>query len=235
LQRELMMKDRLATAGTLAAGIAHEIRNPLAALTFAIEGAGEVLSGEPSPLDLADARAAIADATEATARVAVIVRDLSTLATPVESPMRPVDLRSVVDGASRLAAAQIKGRSKLERGEVDVPPVLGDPSRLVQVVLNLLINAARAGRDDADNTIRVSAHRADDRVELAISDTGIGMDDATRSRLFEPFFTTRRDSGGTGLGLSICKKIVEGAGGSIAIDSAPGRGTTVRIGLLVAA
>jgi signal transduction histidine kinase len=226
---ELMIRDRMATAGTLAAGVSHEIRTPLSVIMMAVE---EVRDAGELP---GDAGVILADVAEAAAQIAVILRDLSSLASPVEEPLGAVPLAPVIDGAVRLAAYQMRGRSRLERGPCDVPPVVGTSARLVQVVLNLLANAARAGRSDADNLVRISAELRDGEVALAVCDTGVGMDEETRARLFEPFYTTGRDRGGTGLGLAICRSIVDAAGGRIEVDSTLGIGTTMTVFLQVAA
>jgi signal transduction histidine kinase len=226
---ELLIRDRMATAGTLAAGVSHEIRTPLSVIMMAVD---EVRSSQGLPDDVGPI---LSDVAEAAAQIAVILRDLSTLASPVEEPLRAVPLEGVIDGAVRLAAYQLRGRTRLERGPCEVPPVLGTSSRLVQVVLNLLVNAARAARPDADNVVRIGAESRGEEVALTVRDTGVGMDAATQARVFEPFFTTGRERGGTGLGLAICRSIVDAAGGRIEVDSALGRGTTMKVYLQTAA
>jgi CheY-like chemotaxis protein len=111
--------------------------------------------------------------------------------------------------------------------------VIGNASRLEQVLVNILINAIQALPETGDHQIAVTLVPAEDRVTLAIRDTGRGMTPAIRDRIFEPFFTTRAIGEGMGLGLSVSKTIIEGFGGTIAVSSAPDAGTTVTLGLKV--
>lgn len=224
-REELMIRDRMATAGMLSAAVCHEIRSPLSVIRIAVD---EVVDAAQLS---ADARAMLADVSDATERIAMILRDLSSLARPVDDPLGAVALDDVVAAAARLASYRLGPTATLERVALDVPAVIGNAPRLVQLVLNLVVNAARASRPDAANVIRVSAESRKDSVVLAVADTGIGMSADTRARLFEPFFTTGTKTGGTGLGLTICRSLVERMGGSIAIDSELGRGTTVRVTL----
>lgn len=223
LQDELMVRDRMATAGMLAAGVSHEIRSPLSVIRIALDEVSDML-GDVRP----EVTQLLGDLGDATDRITGILRDLSTIARPVEDPLAAVDLADVVQSASRLASYRLGG-AKLERAPICVAPVVGNASRLVQLVLNLVVNAARASRKDATNTIRIAAEERDDAVVMTISDTGAGMSSETKARLFEPFFTTGCTSGGTGLGLTICRSIVEKVGGAIEIDSELGHGTTVRV------
>lgn len=224
-RHELMVRDRMATAGMLAAGVSHEIRSPLTVIRIAIDDVRDQLGDAPGEL-----QQQLADVSDAAERIAAIVRDLSSLARPVDDPLGPTELGAVVESATRLATYRL-GKATIVREPIAVPPVLGNASRLVQLVLNLLVNAARATRPDAPNTIRVGAEAVADRIVLTIRDTGTGMSPEVRARLFEPFFTTGGTTGGTGLGLVICRSLVEKMGGTIAIDSALGEGTTVRITL----
>jgi signal transduction histidine kinase len=229
LQRELMIRDRMATAGMLAAGVGHEIRSPLAAISAGAEYLAGVVEAKQN------VRETVTDILDASAQIEVILKDLATLATPVDEAPTSVELAPVVATAARLAAYHVKRGTRLTVAPFEVPPVVGVPSRLIQVVLNLIVNAARAARPDAPNQVQVTAVRNGDGVELDVIDTGIGMDAATVARAFEPFFTTRRDRGGTGLGLAVCRTIVESSGGRIELASTPGEGTRARVVLRVAA
>jgi signal transduction histidine kinase len=224
LRDELMAKDRMATAGMIAASVSHEIRSPLGVIRIAVDEVQDLIAD-------ADAHALVTDISDATDRITTILRDLSSIAKPVDDPLSALQLSSVIDTATRLASYRFGKNVTLERGCIEVPPVVGNASRLVQLLMNLLHNAARASRTGARNTIRVNATTRDDHVVLAISDTGSGMSPETQQRLFEPFFTTGRTTGGTGLGLTICKSIVERMGGTIAIASELGAGTTVTVTL----
>jgi len=227
-REEIIMRDRMATAGMLAAGVSHEIRSPLAVIRMLVDTLGEASAAADRG---ADEREMIADLGDAADRIALIVRDLASIARPVDDPLGPVELDAVISSAARLASYQLGKDATIEHVPADVPPVHGNAARLVQLVLNLLVNAARASRADAPNTIRTAARRAGDRVILAISDTGTGMAPETLARLFEPFFTTGRDRGGTGLGMTICRSIAERMGGTIEVTSQLGQGTTVEVSL----
>lgn len=227
----LMITDRMAQAGKLAAGISHEIRSPLQVIRLI----GDELEECDAALPRDELRARIEDINHAARRISTIVGDLSSLARPIDDPIGAVALDVVVASAARLAGYQLGDRVTLRLGDLRAPRVVGNESRLVQVVLNLIVNAARATRADAPNTIVVSTAGAGADVQLVIADTGTGMTEAVRARLFEPFFTTGADRGGTGLGLMICKTLVERMGGTIEIASTSGEGTTVTVSLRVAA
>jgi len=222
IRTELHVRDRLATAGTLAAGVCHEIRSPLAVIMLGLEELRE------APLDDVQ-RSTFVDLCDATDRITMIVKDLSSLARPGSEELTPVDLVPVVDGAVRLASYKFDSNVVVEKQLDTVPQVTGNAGRLGQVVLNLVTNAARATRTGTPNTIRLSTRATDTAVILTIADTGTGMSPETLKRLFEPFFTTGADRGGTGLGLAICRSIVERMGGTIAISSELDRGTTVDV------
>lgn len=227
MRTELHVRDRLATAGTLAAGVCHEIRSPLAVILMNSEELAE-LWADDLPLDQ---RHMLADIREATERINVIVRDLSSLARPGSEELAAVELAPVIDGAARLASYKFDADVVLAKSTDDIPAVVGNAGRLGQVVLNLLTNAARATRPGVENCIRIATRSTASTVTLTISDTGTGMTKDVRARLFEPFFTTGADRGGTGLGLTICRSIVERMGGTIELSSELGVGTTVDVTL----
>jgi len=225
IRTELHVRDRLATAGTLAAGVCHEIRSPLSVLLMNVEELGDIAD---VPEDQAHM---IADMRDAADRIAVIVRDLSSLARPGSEELTPVDLGPVIDSAGRLASYKFASNVVVAKSLGDIPPVIGNAGRLGQVVLNILTNAARATRADVANTISITTRTTADAVTLVIADSGTGMSRETQKRLFEPFFTTGEDRGGTGLGLTICRSIVERMGGTIAITSELDVGTIVEVTL----
>lgn len=228
LHDELLARDRMATAGMLAAGVSHEIRSPLSVILIAAEEALEAFGPDGDP---DDGRQLLTDVTDAAQRIATIVRDLSSLARPVDDPIAPVELAAVIDSAARLASYRFGSGVVLDRASVAAPPVIGNASRLVQVLINLLVNASRASRDRATNRIRIDTRATDTDVTIAVSDTGTGMSAETLGRLFQPFFTTGAATGGTGLGLTICRTLVERMGGSIEVHSELGAGTTVELRL----
>jgi signal transduction histidine kinase len=227
LRDELMVADRMATAGTLAAGVSHEIRSPLGVIRIATDEVIDIMgeAGDPALREL------VTDISDAANRITVILRDLSSLAKPADDPLGETDLRGVIESASRLATYKLGKGATLDKLALDVPPVIGNASRLVQLILNLLTNAARASRPDAMNKITIGAELRGEHVIIRIADTGTGMSEATKARLFEPFFTTGAHRGGTGLGLTICRSIVERMGGTIQLESTLGEGTAVEVAL----
>ena len=164
-----------------------------------------------------------------------IVNDLRTFSRSETEQRAPVDVREAIDAAVKMARHEIRHRARLVREIGEVSPVLGDQTRLAQVVLNLLINAAHAipeGHPEA-HTIVVGARPWEGSMEVFVQDDGAGIPPEVISRVFEPFFTTKPVGVGTGLGLSICRGIVQAHGGTIEVESEVGRGTTFRVRLPV--
>jgi PAS domain S-box-containing protein len=222
---------RLAGVGTLAAGIAHEINNPLAYVLGNVVFAREALARlAPSPA-VDEVSRALEEAEGGAQRVRDIVRDLRLFARTDSEP-GPADAAQAVRSALAIAQHELRHRARVATRFDEVPSVAGDERRLSQVVLNLLVNAAQAtpeGRAD-EHEIAVSVTRAGPgEVAIEVRDDGAGMPDAVRARLFEPFFTTKPPGQGTGLGLSICHGIVTGVGGRIEVETAPGRGSRFRV------
>ena len=238
-QAKLLFADRLASMGQLAAGVGHEINNPLTYVLTNLNFVQEELrhpgpSSEQERQQLLDA---VEEAKEGAERVRVIVQDLKTLSRPDDESSVPVDVPSVVRSAAKMASHEIHLRARLVEDCQDVPPVQGNPARLVQVLLNLLINAAHAIPEGqvAENEIRVVARPRDDgHVIIEVSDTGSGIPEEHLERIFDPFFTTKPAGKGTGLGLSVCHTIITALGGSIHVESQQGRGSTFRLTLPVA-
>jgi signal transduction histidine kinase len=245
LEARLLHAERLASVGSLAAGVAHEVNNPLsyviANLGYALEqvgrASGACREGAPAAAvdeELGAAAEALREARQGADRVRAIVRDLRMFARAEEERRQPLDVARVVDASLHVARGEIAPRARIVRDYAPAPEVLASESRLGQVFVNLLLNAAQAmvpGSPEA-NEIRVSVGRAEDgRARVEIADTGCGMPPEVRARAFEPFFTTRPAGGGAGLGLSICQSAVQALGGTIELDSEPGRGTRVRVTL----
>jgi len=235
MRAKLLISDRMASLGTLAAGIAHEINNPLAYVAGNLEAVAETLAatdGEPSKADCADLAAAVNDARDGAERVRRIVKGLRSFSRSAEEKRVPLVVADVVEAAIRLTSNELRHRARLVRELAPVPRVIADDGQLTQVFINLLINAAHAipeGRSD-DNCITVRT-RTDDRgrAVVEVADSGKGMPPEVQARVFDPFFTTKDIGEGTGLGLSICHGIVSGLGGQISIDSTPGQGSVVRV------
>ncbi|MBL8602600.1 MAG: response regulator [Myxococcales bacterium] len=240
VRQQLEVADRLASLGTMAAGVAHEINNPLsvvvsnaALLQEDLEALGHAAPGGA----LAPMREMLADLSSAAQRIARIVSDLRAFSRPVALPSRVAQVARAVDWALRTTAHEFRNRAWVE---AEVDPALmvqGDELRLGQVLINLLVNAAQAIEPgDVDrHRVRIAAARQGDAVELVVSDTGPGIAPEQLAHLFEPFFTTKPVGLGTGLGLSICHGIVQAMGGTIVAESAPGRGATFRVRLPSAA
>ena len=233
METQLALSDRMVTLGTLAAGVAHEVNNPLASVIANVELA---LAGLRRVADsrqaVEPAIEALDDAQEAAHRVRRIVRDLRVFSRPDDEPRGPVDVHPVVESSLRMARNLLRHRARVERDYGSVTRALANESRLGQVVLNLLVNAAQAiepGNRDG-NTVCVQTRMTDSgMIRIAVSDTGAGMAPETRKQLFTPFFTTKPIGTGTGLGLAICHRIVTSFGGTIEVDSAQGEGTTVAV------
>ncbi len=234
LQAQLLLADRMASLGTLAAGVAHEINNPLAFtvanLGFAVEEVRRRGSGDP------ELEQALLEAQEGAARVRDIVRDLKSFSRHDDDGRRSCDACQVLRAAVNLAHNEIRPRARVELDLRQTPPVAAGERRLGQVFLNLLINAAQAIPEGAPerHAIRARTRAEGDRVVVEIEDTGTGMAPEVLDRIFDPFFTTKPVGVGTGLGLSICHGIVTGLGGDIQVESAPGRGSLFRVRLPVA-
>jgi PAS domain S-box-containing protein len=240
LRDRLQMADRMAAVGTLASGVAHEINNPLACVTANLELLREELAGGPDApttrMTPDEILAALDDAREGAERVRIIVRDLRLFARGDAGERGPVDLGAVLQAAERMAGNMVKSRARVVQEHAPLPPVDGNATRLCQVFVNILVNAAQAIVAGApeDNEVLVRAAVDGDEVLVEVRDTGVGIPPDVRSRIFDPFFSTRGIGGGHGLGLSVCHGIVTALGGHISVDEGPdGRGTVVRVGLPV--
>ena len=220
MHERLVQADRLAAVGMLAAGVAHEVNNPLAYVLLNLkylERELPKLARDPSRLDTLMRH--VADAAHGAERVQTIVRDLRTFARTDKDSAGPVDLTEVVESALAMADHEVRPKAQLIKKYEPVPPVNGTVAKLEQVTLNLVVNAAQAlepGRA-SEHRIEVSIENAGTHVRLVVSDTGPGMPAEVATRAFEPFFTTKPPGLGTGLGLPICRSIVETFGGSIRI------------------
>jgi PAS domain S-box-containing protein len=231
-EAQLIIADRMASVGSLAAGVAHEINNPLASVIANLDLAlREVRSftKEGSSSELLDE---LTDACEAADRVRRIVRDLRIFSRVDETKRAPVEIERVLDSAARMAWNEVRHRARLIKEYSKVPLVYANEARLGQVFLNLLINAAQAIDSGGADRNEIRLHLDTDelgRVVVTVSDSGCGIPAAVRARLFTPFVTTKTPGVGTGLGLSICHRIVTELGGTITLTSEPGRGAEFRV------
>jgi signal transduction histidine kinase len=236
-QARLLFADRLASVGQLAAGVGHEINNPLAYVLSNLHFIHKEMTrtqGAPKPEEREELLTAIADAREGAERVRLIVQDLKLLSRPDDASSGPVDLGVVLRRVIKLASHEIGRRARLVEELGELPPVQGSGAGLGQAFLNLLINAAQAIPEGnaAENEVRVKARwEAPERVVVEVSDTGRGIAPEHLERIFEPFFTTKPVGEGTGLGLAVCHGILQAHGGEIQVESQPGKGSTFRVSL----
>jgi PAS domain S-box-containing protein len=243
LQDKLNTADRMASLGTLAAGMAHEINNPLSFMLSNVRFATEELRAlseaweERERERLSEVLEALEETLAGGDRVRDIVRDLKTFSRGDEGKRGEVNVHTVLDLCANIARNHLKHRARLVKDYGELPTLHASESRLAQLFLNLIVNAAQAipeGGDIKANEVRLTTRREDAGwVVVEVKDTGVGISQEHLHRLFDPFFTTKAVGEGMGMGLSICHGIVAGLGGRIAVESAPGRGSTFRVFLPV--
>jgi two-component system NtrC family sensor kinase len=257
---QLLQSEKLASIGQLAAGVAHEINNPIG---FVNSNLGTLKNYTGQLFDLLDEystaesklppeavqrlaaakqtadidfvredmAALIAESMDGAARVRRIVQDLRDFSRPGDSEWQAVDLHAGLESTLNVVWNEIKFKAEVVRDYAELPPVECLPFQLNQVFLNLLVNAAQAIPERGTITLRSACDG--DQVSVAIADNGIGMPPEVRDRIFDPFFTTKPIGKGTGLGLSVAYGIVEKHGGRIDVDTVPGKGTTFTVRLPV--
>lgn len=229
--RLLQQRQRLESVGVLAAGVAHEVNNPLAFVRANLAHLAEVACELPKLLphetgaarpDLLEMGDVVGESIEGLDRIARIVASLLHFSRPPQEDRRAVSLVDVAQQALRFAALHRSEALRVETDlPADLPPVEASQDRLIQVVLNLLLNARQSLAGRADAWIRVEASREGPDVALRIRDNGPGVPEPLRERIFDPFFTTRRPGEGTGLGLSIAVDIVHEHDGSLELEPQP--------------
>jgi len=244
MQSRLLETEKLASVGFLAAGVAHEINNPLAYTLLNLErlrsGLRALARGRSSTGDAPDASTtadelvgAVEMCLEGCRRVQAIVQDLRRFSrSDDESPRVPVDVRCALEFAVDIARPEAGRRANIVCDFRETPLVLANEVRLAQVFLNLIVNAVHAIPEGApaENEIRlVTTTDEEGRAVIEVRDTGEGMTPAVMSRIFEPFYTTKAPGLGTGLGLSICRSITTSMGGEISVESHQGRGSVFRV------
>ena len=204
----LVAQEKLATVGRLAAGVAHEVGNPLAAVL----GYADLLLAD-TPKD-APSREMLERIRKETERIRAIVADLLDYARPPSGALEPVALRHAVDAAVSLLAPQARFRDVTVDNCVEADLVArANDSRVLQILINLLLNAADAM--GGKGTITVAGERRGEKVELTVRDEGPGVQPADRAKIFDPFFTTKDPGQGTGLGLAISRSIAQVYGGNL--------------------
>jgi two-component system, NtrC family, sensor kinase len=239
VESRLRDSERLDALGTLAAGLAHEVNNPLAAVVAGlafVKAEHTRLAETLSPAELQDAQAALEEARAAALRVGRIVRSLESFGRPASPLAQPVDVTAVVRDAVAAAERASLGRPRLVAVLAAPALVRGGEPLIAEVVDALLSNAlqAAAGGDPEVAVVHVAVSASASAVHVVVSDTGPGIPQRIQQRVFEPFFTTRAPGRGAGLGLSVCHGIVGALGGTLSLESAPGAGTTVTVTLPLA-
>lgn len=235
LSDKVLETGRLASIGELAAGIAHEINNPVAIMVEEGGWIDDILSTDRpvGPEDLAEIRRAVQMIRTQGSRCKDITYKLLSFARKTDPIARPVDVNGLVEEVVGLLAQ--KSRFALVNMEThlapDLPPVHVSPTEMQQVVLNLLNNAVDAINEKTGGVINITTGREGDRLVLAVEDSGEGIPEANLPRIFDPFFTTKPVGKGTGLGLSICYGIIDKMGGTIKVASSVGKGTTFTVSL----
>jgi two-component system cell cycle sensor histidine kinase/response regulator CckA len=245
--------ERMASLGRLAAGVAHEINNPLAYVLGSIEllerGLSEIGSLHPDAARTGeivfDAQSALANAKDGVERIRSIVKDLTTFSRWVPESSRPVNVEAVLESTLKLTWNQLRHRVRVVKSFSGVPDLLGDEARLAQVFVNLVLNAAQAIPDDRQGVLRISTTSEGGRVSVCVEDDGASIAAEDLPYVFEPFYATERpawgpgdpcrpEQGGAGLGLAICRNIVTALGGTISVTSEPDVGTRFTVTLQAA-
>lgn len=220
LQREIQKKDKLAAIGNLAAGVAHEVRNPLSS----IKGYASYFKNLFA--ENSENRAAAEVLVNETDRLNRVITELLEISRPSDIKPKTVDIRSVIDATLRLIQPDSSQQTKTEMSlniADDSQEAFIDPDRFVQVLMNIYLNSIQAMPDGG--LLRTDVFSRNDHLVIVISDTGGGMSEETMSQLFNPYFTTKNT--GTGLGMAIVQKIIDAHNGEIAVSSEEGKGTVI--------
>jgi two-component system sensor histidine kinase HydH len=228
LQNEVQRNERLTALGNLAAGIAHEIRNPLSTIKGLVAYIGGKL-----PAGWREEEAAKTMIVEVN-RLNAVVSELLEFARPSVAKGERVDMDEVICRALRLAEADIQDKQiNVDFTPIDaIPPVQVNPERFAQALLNLFLNAIQAMQPGGTLRVYMKTRRAENDFCVMVEDNGTGMSDDVRESIFNPYFTTKPS--GTGLGLAVVHQIVEGHGGKVTVKSSPGAGSVFTIHLPVA-
>jgi signal transduction histidine kinase len=232
MQQQLLIADRMASIGMLAAGVAHEVNNPLAYVLNNIEIAIKGLA--PLGEAASQSREVLGVALEGVDRIRTIVRDLLAFSRVDDAAIGPISVLDVVESTLALAGKDIAERAVLTFEHEPVVPVAGSVARLGQVLLNLITNALESMRSNvrADNSIHVVVRPSGaGGAVIEVTDNGVGIPVEHAARIFDPFFTTKPMGKGTGLGLAISQRLVAEMHGHLTFESAPLRGSTFRVTL----
>lgn len=257
-QEQLLQQEKLATIGHLAAGVAHEIKNPTGYISSNLRSMNKYLNKisefiavhdkalqDLSPENITelrqakkhfkldflidDSRCIIAESLEGTDKINKIVEGLKSFSRKEQNTARSVNINECLETALTVAWNELKYKTSIEKKFGILPLVECFPNQLGQVFMNLLVNASHA--IEKQGTITITTQHADDTVIVSIADTGCGIPQSIQKKIFEPFFTTKKDGVGTGLGLSIIKEIVAKHNGKITVESEVGKGSVFTITL----
>ncbi|RJX25977.1 MAG: GHKL domain-containing protein [Desulfurivibrio sp.] len=258
-QSQMLQREKMASVGQLAAGVAHEINNPvgfvtsnLATLARYIDRLTEFIarqdravgSDQREELQAArkelkidyiseDARDLIRESLDGTDRVSAIVRGLKSFSRVDEARLQAADINECLEATLNIVWNELKYKASVTKEYGDLPRTVCNPQQLNQVFMNFLVNAAQA--IDKQGEIRISTRQTGNMILVSFADTGCGIAPENLSRIFEPFFTTKEIGKGTGLGLSISYDIIKKHGGDIEVESEPGCGTTFTVKIPVVA
>lgn len=233
-EQQLTQANKLAALGTLAAGVGHEINNPLTYVLGNLQYVNELLNRQREHLPEAsfnELQELVNDTWEGAGRIRAIVRDLKVFSRQDDdNRLDRLSVHDTVQDALKLVRSQLRYRAELTTDLRDVPDVRVNRSRFTQVLVNLLINSAQAMTEDSEERriFVTTARDHDGQAMVEVRDTGKGIPAEQLEHIFDPFFTTK-PSAGTGLGLAICYEIIASFGGDIQVESKPGQGTTMRV------
>lgn len=242
LRAQTLLSDKLATIGLLAAGVAHEINNPIACVLSNLEFMDEKVielieeDGKNKSDIIQTLRKVLNESRYAAVRVKEIVNDLNAYSRNDDGSIKKINIEEILDSAINMALSECKNRAVIEKHyAAGIPPLYVNGGKLHQVFLNIIINAAQSipEGDPEHNIIRISTDTDSDKVIIAIEDTGRGISPETVSKIFDPFFTTKPVGQGTGLGLFICHEIIKNMKGIVKVDSKLDQGSKFIIELPV--
>jgi PAS domain S-box-containing protein len=226
MQAELVKKDRLASVGILAAGVAHELNNPLTSLGMQVR---KLRSDADEHGFSESVRTSLEQIEEASRRMNTIIADLLFMARPVDQPQAHVDVAQILTSTIALLRAGLVRCPEIVNDIATLPPIRGYTSKLGQVFLNILRNAVQAVEDRPDGRIHVTARVEGGSIEISVRDNGEGIPSDVMPRVTQPFFSTKPT--GTGLGLWISQTLIAQHNGELEVSSPPGEGTTVTLRL----
>jgi signal transduction histidine kinase/DNA-binding response OmpR family regulator len=236
LERRLGMTERLAAIGTMAAGMQHEINNPLATVVANVQFVLDGLRGNPkaSRDAIAELVSALEDASEGAERVRRTIEDLRHFSRGADAVEQPIEVTSAIEDALRMTAHAVRHHATVRREYGRTPRVRAEEGQLARVFMNLLLNAAQATGDGGASLHTIVLTTRTDamgRAVAEVTDDGPGIPPEKIDRIFDPFFTTPLENSAMGLGLAVCQSIVTSLGGEIDVESTLGKGTTFRVSL----